>query len=76
MKTVLVRFTVEGHGSFPMDMLRYDMCWPIDAAAVDQLSMEPVNPDYFKTRQVKLCSSCSRITINRWMSFGWKVVER
>lgn len=62
-------FTVSGRGSFPLDMLRYDHCWPHTGHDVDMLT--EAGP-----RRVVLATAHSnkhehRITPDRWNSFGW-----
>jgi hypothetical protein len=66
-------FTVEGAGEFPMDMLRYDRCFPRnekDANAAQDRERG--------RRQVELtrphCEAYWTPTEGRWQSFGWKVV--
>jgi hypothetical protein len=36
---IIKKFEVEGSGEFPIDMLRYDQCWPTDTA--DALKIRP-----------------------------------
>ena len=64
------RFDVEGRGTFPMDMLRFDRCFPISHEA--SRNMEP---DITSTRVVQLEAVSPRglITPERWQSFGWTV---
>ncbi len=67
-------FTVEGRSDFPVDMLRYDNCYPDTSEdAVNMLSDEP------EPRQVKLrrlvFNKTQMPTEGRWSSFGWKVVK-
>lgn len=75
------RYTVEGRGAFPLDMLRYDACWP--ERTEDAMSI--AEPTYFatrekvielndKSRQVRLVSNTAP-TDARWRSFMWKVVS-
>lgn len=61
-------FTVEGSGAFPLDMLRYDECWPVDGEAVETMGGR-------HRRQVRLRSCKPRPTDGRWSSFTWEVVE-
>ncbi len=68
--TELYVFTVEGAGSFPFDMLRYDQCWPYygaDAALLEHHQRE-------KRRVVLQSSNTSLPTMGRWQSFNWRVV--
>ncbi len=71
--TYVHRFTVEGSGSFPLDMLRYDGCYPRDSNAVSHMiSKEP--------RQIDLTTVMPgkdwQPTSARWSSFGWSVARR
>jgi len=49
-------YTVEGTGTFPTDMLRYDHCWPSSsecAAEVLSLPPRPTNPEVIgKAREI------------------------
>lgn len=72
-KLVLTTFTVRGKGKFPVDMLRYDKCWPAsmdDAAVMEDLIVEPV----VGRVDIKL-TSISRPTYDRWKSYGWYVLS-
>ncbi len=66
-------FTVEGVGEFPLDMLRYDRCWPKTGFDVDRMAL-----DHSVTRAVELVThrrpQQEVATIDRWHSFGWTVV--
>lgn len=60
----LFRFRVVGRGHFPIDMLRYDTCWPsTQDSACDMLGDPP------RTRTITL-TSIHRPS-DRWGSFGW-----
>jgi hypothetical protein len=62
-------FKVGGKGSFPIDMLRYDACWPRDQADVH--AMDSPKRD---ARTVTLASS-REPTAGRWASFMWPVLN-
>jgi hypothetical protein len=70
MKSKSIRtFDVSGCGHFPIDMLRYDECWP----ATEQDSTQLAN--YHHTRIVTLKTIYSAApTDGRWASFGWTVI--
>ena len=73
MKRYLHKFTVEGIGVFPFDMLRYDCCYPLTSS--DSLEMEPGRG---KRRKVVLTREADRLwtpTVGRWSSFLWKVTD-
>lgn len=79
MKIKRKRFTVEGSGAFPFDMLRYDACWPESEARDSyqlQLSFQTDATEYLKRRRVTLLSDDRNApTEGRWKSFNWRVVE-
>ena len=68
------RFIVEGKGSFPIDMLRYDHCYPSDMDSILALANRG------SSRRVTLgtahpTKALTGITPARWESFGWRVVS-
>lgn len=66
---------VEGYGIFPLDMLRYDCCFPVESEDANAVAGEPDAP----TRRVAVQRWCDiadgRWTNGRWESFGWKIVS-
>jgi hypothetical protein len=69
------RYTVEGVGLFPIDMLRYDGAWP--ATAADGLAIHAslrARPPHPATRRIQLISNREPTTA-RWQSYHWRVVE-
>ena len=80
------KFTVEGSLGFPIDMLRYDGCYPAssdDVSAIHQSIAQTSRHDEVPdTVQVSLVVSCTTRgqtemypTAPRWESFGWRVVR-
>lgn len=72
-------FTVEGTYPFPVDMLRYDACYPLtshDAVQMAAMIQFPRRADSKdRPRQVTLRTHAyGRPTVGRWESFGWHVV--
>ena len=65
-------YTVEGTGVFPIDMLRYDTAYPINHDDVEAIGR--IHNIGYGKRMVRLCS-CHRPRIDRWESFGWKVLD-
>jgi hypothetical protein len=66
-------WTVRGSGDFPIDMLRYDQCWPQSEVG------SAVIHGSFRSRGLRLrtvnLSSLKRVpTTGRWKSFGWEVI--
>lgn len=62
---------VEGGGEFPLDMLRYDQCYPASESDAHAMRHE-------RQRQITL----TRVSVNpdqptfrRWDSFVWRVVS-
>ena len=66
-KTKFYEFTVIGKLAFPMDMLRYDSCWPVNGDSVANMSAE--------SRGLKIVTlrSLHEPTDARWSSFLWTV---
>jgi hypothetical protein len=64
-------FTVEGSGTFPFDMLRYDCCWPY-SEGYDSGQLEP--HERGKRRVVLATRWRNAPTVGRWNSFNWRVV--
>ncbi len=70
-------FVVNGSGSFPVDMLRYDCCYPESQADVQRAFCERGE------RVVHLVSQCGEKrhaeqipTDDRWESFTWRVISK
>lgn len=76
-KEKLHYFVVEGTGTFPVDMLRYDSCWPLyesgAKSAYNILTPESLK-DRAQPRQVALMSRKPPMRA-RWQSFGWDIVR-
>lgn len=74
------RFTVQGYGQFPLDMLRYDACWPDTGYDVAEIhaSFDPkMRTERARAKtpfKVTLSSGIMTPTAERWASFLWKVV--
>lgn len=65
----VTRFTVEGSGQFPFDMLRYDQCWPVGLCDAAQMKENNYRRIVLETHRK------SAPTDGRWESFCWRVVE-
>jgi hypothetical protein len=80
---IYYNFTVKGRGQFPLDMLRYDMCWPQTTQDVsiitgsiglkDQDIMDQHGPKGGYTVSLQALQPPS---IKRWESLGWPAVYR
>jgi hypothetical protein len=67
-----VTFQVTGKGQFPIDMLRYDLCWP--ATGSDSTDIEHSHPSSTILHRIDL-KGLKLPTAARWESFGWKLVQ-
>lgn len=75
-------FTVTGTFAFPLDMLRYDNCYPADQDAVGCMQ-SALNPRSIKEGELRVTlrragatkGEAEGITPARWESFGWRVVH-
>lgn len=79
---VMAVVTVEGAGSFPLDMLRYDGCVPDSQEDVSKLAGDGPDPEgrNWQRRQVTLrmyspAGGKEEPTRARWESFGWRVIR-
>jgi hypothetical protein len=74
-KTVM--FTVEGGGTFPIDMLRYDACYPAseaDSYATEWNVGDGLRRVTLKHRVTKDECLNHYPTEDRWKSFTWNIV--
>jgi hypothetical protein len=65
-----VIFEVEGSGAFPVDMLRYDGCWPYreeDATVMKESGLR---------RVMMQAANPAAPTDGRWASFRWVVIRK
>jgi hypothetical protein len=77
------RFVVKGRGRFPVDMLRYDACWPAsseDAGKITRLIADADHPDRFSETPVTevaltVAPGYGPPTVARWNSYGWAVAS-
>lgn len=77
-----IRFTVSGRGEFPMDMLRYDECYPVgpdDVAAIratfDMSDDAPRGPYEVRLLHRGEGQGYPKPTVARWNSFCWGVID-
>lgn len=70
-------FTVAGSGIFPIDMLRYDSCYPVDTESANAINDSIDQETRFKgTRSFRLRGELPfGPTIGRWNSFGFNVSD-
>ena len=70
-----MKFQVIGPAPFPVDMFRYDRCWPFEGD--DSVTIErtlngevdyPPGPIHLETNK-------DNVTESRWNSFGWTVIR-
>jgi hypothetical protein len=71
MPTKSYIFTVRGKWIFPVDMLRYDQCWP--KTTEDAVDMNHKDCGFVELRDIQMVSH-SEPTRDRWLSFGWDVI--
>ena len=72
----MTQFTVEGRDPFPMDMLRYDACWPADTGGALAISWSHTREPGPGNHKITLNTWLVGITPERWQSFGWTVVSQ
>lgn len=82
-------FVVEGVGDFPLDMLRFDECWPVAGEdAILMMIPYPEDSDWAGVsadrrgggkhrRRIHMGAARAGLpapTVARWESFGWRVL--
>jgi len=70
----LRKYHVRGRGRFPIDMLRYDSCWPAGQEDVSLITDSLGGP--YELREVALYFNHHAPTDQRWRSFGWVVINQ
>jgi hypothetical protein len=68
-------FTVTGTSMFPVDMLRYDACFPDHSEDAITLAGSCDSRSTRRERKLRLRSMLKPPTMGRWESFGWTVTE-
>lgn len=67
-------FKVRGKGQFPLDMLRYDECYPVTPVDVEYIESRKRVDGKTVAREVSLATHKRFApTEGRWESFGWTV---
>lgn len=68
----IYRFKVKGVGRFPLDMLRYDSCWPASEEDAGRIG------DTFDGvgKKVIELAGINKPATDRWNSFLWDVDDR
>lgn len=88
-KKITTTLTISGMGEFPLDMLRYDACWPLcsdDAELIGLSQIREFRAEAKKSGKPFIITVCgvikgfgtgldSRWTLDRWISFGYRVVR-
>jgi hypothetical protein len=74
--TTPTKFTVEAtHSQFPIDMLRYDSCYPAAEEMAARIEAT-FRRGHYETTQVTLVKpNGGEPTVGRWNSFGWTVIS-
>ncbi len=76
----ITTFKVTGNFIFPLDMLRYDACYPHTQVDVENIITEYTPDNKGKHFTVELCRMHQdkgwKPTVGRWESFGYRVELR
>lgn len=82
MNKKIIYAKVSGHGEFPIDMLRYDLCSPAteeDSNLIRRTINNHSNNNWVVVVKRPLLERRAKndpvFTIGRWQSFGCKIVE-
>lgn len=69
-----MKFKVIGPAPFPVDMFRYNRCWPFgmdDSITIEKTLNGEVD---YPPGLIHLETDDDRVTEERWASFGWTVI--
>ncbi len=72
---MLHTFTVEGKGHFPIDMLRYDECFPNDQNSAAAIANSQWGDGNVKIHLAAWQPKRWKPTEKRWESFLWKIIQ-
>lgn len=74
----MYKCTVKGKGYFPVDMLRYDQCWPTNEDDVMNIVTtfcpNLTQDDLERSYEVSVCTF-GGFNKRRWRSFGWIIID-
>jgi hypothetical protein len=76
----LMRFIAKGTSAFPVDMLRYDACWPNDGESATNIILSG-KPNLRRAADGNIViwivslTSIGTPTVERWSSFGWSISD-
>ena len=71
-------FTMEGYDAFPLDMLRYDACWPMSQDGIAELHASLDMRERAERRKAQkpfkvTLNTIGHVTTARWSTFGWRM---
>lgn len=69
------RWTIEGFGAFPIDMLRYDCCFPERESEDSYVIGQSHYPGLDERWTVRVLSHKPQPTLRRWESFLCRVTK-
>ena len=72
-KLYVTTFSVQGRGAFPVDMLRYDECYPASEREAGKLEHHE-RGHRTVTLRAKHETPYYSLTEERWASYGWTVL--
>ena len=74
MKKRMQKYTVEGHGDFPIEMLWAEGAYPANPSDVSVIRVSPVGR--YRVQLRRWVSFQDRAHLLRgWAAYGWQVVE-
>lgn len=76
IKLYFQKFTVRGSGPFPIDMLRYDYCWPATEQDSGLIQCDRMTERMTRGVRISRVVEQGKVpTDARWQSFGWTVFD-
>ena len=66
--------TFRGKTPFPLDMLRYDQCWPAKTSDAISIGMSVSRALPGEIYDIEICGYYP-FNFDRWKSFGWTICD-
>ncbi len=79
---MLCKFIVSGKSSFPLDMLRVDMCFPFNKTDAEKIELSALDPYKQNEKFVEITlatvvdNETQGLSTGWWKDYGWEVLSK
>lgn len=76
-KPIIKHFVTEGTGTFPLEMLAFDQCWPARAADATAIAGSHLDAGAAAPLRKVFLATVAKYAPNRqrWIVAGWRVID-